>query len=266
MAKIAIDCGHDRYTAGKRCMKKLDPKQTREWVLNDRVGDSLEMYLESAGHQCLRVDDIDGSTDVSLSRRVKKANEWGADFYMSIHHDSGIKGRKGGGTTVFVYTKAQAKSKEAQAQIYKHAIKRGKLQGNRADGTRSANYAVLRNTNMPACLIECGFMDSATDIKYILDPAWSDLMGLGIAEGICAVFGGEVKTDAEKSTSFKVQVKANSLKIRAGAGVDEEIVGAITDKGVYTIVQTKNVNGVLWGKLKSGVGWISLHEDYVKRI
>lgn len=266
MAKIAIDCGHGRYTAGKRCMKKVDPKQTREWVLNDRVGDSLEKYLESAGHQCLRVDDIDGSTDVSLSRRVKKANEWGADFYISIHHDSGIKGGKGGGTTVFVYTKAQAKSKEAQAQIYKHAVEHAKLKGNRADGTRSANYAVLRNTNMPACLIECGFMDSATDIKYILDPEWSDLMGLGIAEGICAVFGGKVKTDAEKSTSFKVQVKANSLNIRAGAGVDQEKVGAITDKGVYTIVQTKNVNGVLWGKLKSGAGWISLHERYVERV
>lgn len=266
MAKIAIDCGHGRYTAGKRCMKKLDPKQTREWVLNDRVGDSLEKYLESAGHKCLRVDDIDGSTDVSLSRRVKKANEWGADFYMSVHHDSGIGGGKGGGTTVFVYTKAQTKSKKAQQQIYKYAVKRANLKGNRADGTRSANYAVLRNTNMPACLIECGFMDSATDIKYILDPKWSDKMGLGIAEGICVIFGGKVKADAKRSTSFKVQVKSNSLNIRAGAGVDKKKVGKITDNGVYTIVQTKNVKGVLWGKLKSDDGWISLHEDYVKRI
>ena len=266
MAKIAIDCGHGRYTAGKRCMKALDPKETGEWVLNDRVGDSLEKYLESAGHQCLRVDDIDGSTDVSLSRRVKKANEWGADFYMSIHHDAEIKGGKGGGTTVFVYTNPQARSKQVQEQVYRHAIERGNLKGNRADGTRSANFAVLRNTNMPANLIECGFMDSATDIKYILDPAWSDKMGLGIAEGICAVYGGTVKLDAEKATSFMVKVKDDSLNIRVGAGIKRNKVGAITDHGVYTIVQTKDVNGVPWGKLKSGVGWICIHDKYVKRV
>ena len=103
-------------------------------------------------------------------------------------------------------------------------------------------------------------------IKYILNPAWSDKMGLGIAEGICAVYGGTVKTGVEKTTSFKVKVKSNNLNIRAGAGADKKKVGAITDKGTYTIVKTKTVKGVLWGKLKSGDGWISLHSDYVKRI
>ena len=42
-------------------------------------------------------------------------------------------------------------------------------------------------------------MDSATDIKYILEPEWSKKIALGIAEGICEVFGGTVKEDKKET-------------------------------------------------------------------
>lgn len=42
---------------------------------------------------------------------------------------------------------------------------------------------------MPASLSECGFMDSSSDIEYILNPEWSKKIALGIAEGICEVLG-----------------------------------------------------------------------------
>ncbi len=269
MAKIVIDAGHGRYTAGKRCLKKLDPNETREWVLNDRVADELGRLLKLAGHEIMRVDDPDGTKDVALGTRVNKANKWGADLYASIHQNAGVGGGTGGGTEVYVYDKASAKSKEVQNAVYKHAIKRGNLKGNRADGTRSANFYVVRYTKMPAFLIECGFMDSKTDIKYLLDPAWSKKIARGIAEGICEVYGGKISavtTVKKDPDSFKVKVICNSLNIRDGAGADNKKVGAITNKGKYTIVKTKKVNGVLWGKLKSGAGWISLHSDYVKRV
>ncbi|MCU7381063.1 N-acetylmuramoyl-L-alanine amidase [Clostridiales Family XIII bacterium ASD5510] len=202
MAKIAIDAGHGRYTPGKRCMKKLDRNETREWVLNDRVADELGRLLKAAGHTVKRMDDTDGSTDVSLAARVQKANAWGADFYISVHHNSGVGGSSGGGTEVYVSKGCQAKSKKAQAAIYKYAIKRADLKGNRADGTRTANFYVIRYTDMPACLIECGFMDSKVDIKYILDPAWSKKIALGIAEGICEVFGGTIKAGSGSGGSI----------------------------------------------------------------
>ena len=66
--------------------------------------------------------------------------------------------------------------------------------------------------------------------------------------------------EAERKTSFKVRVTADSLNYRAGAGVKYKINGAITDKGVYTIIE--QTNG--WGKLKSGAGWINL--KYTKRV
>lgn len=269
MAKIVIDAGHGLHTGGKRCLKKLDPNQTREWVLNDRIADEVCRLLKLAGHTVKRVDDTDGSTDVALGTRVKKANEWGADLYASIHHNAGISGGSGGGTEVYVSKGCSAKSKKVQEAVYKHAIKRGKLKGDRADGTRSANFYVIAYTKMPAFLIECGFMDSKTDIKYILDKAWSKKIARGIAEGICEVYGGKINavTAAKKDPdAFKVKVICDSLNIREAAGTNHKKVGAITDKGKYTIIATKKVDGVTWGKLKSGAGWISLHSDYVKRV
>ena len=192
MAKIAIDAGHGLYTPGKRCMKSLDPNETREWVLNDRVADALGEYLKSAGHSILRVDDTDGSTDVSLANRVKKANDWGADAYVSTHHNAAINGGPGGGTVVYVGTGYQPKSVKLQEAVYKHALAEANLKGNRSDGTPAAAFYVLMNTEMPAILIECGYMDSSTDIKYILDANWSKKMGLGIAKGVCEIYGGTV--------------------------------------------------------------------------
>ena len=75
LSKIVIDAGHGKNTAGKRCLKSLDQNETREWVLNDRVANALETYLLSAGHTILRVDDISGNKDVSLSIRANMANE-----------------------------------------------------------------------------------------------------------------------------------------------------------------------------------------------
>lgn len=280
MAKIALDEGHGKYTAGKRCLKSLDPKQTREWVLNHRVGLALEDYLESAGHKTLRVSDPTGKRDVPLAERVKKANNWDADFYMSIHHDWGIGGGTGGGTTVFVYNKLSKSSQSPKFQkaIYKYAVKRGDLKGDRADGTRAKNLYVLRETNMPACLIECGFMDSKTDIKYILDEEWSRKMALGIAEGICEILGGEVKIadakPAEKDTDTvfkngnynkKVKTTAN-LNVRAGRGTNHEILGTLKKGKTIEVLYILEHDGSPWGSIDygKGVGFICM--DYVQPI
>lgn len=203
MAKIVIDAGHGLYTSGKRCLKKLDPNETREWVLNNRVSNELQRLLESAGHEVIRVDDITGNSDVTAATRVSKANEWNADFFISVHHNAGINGGTGGGTEVYVARQASATSIKAQISIYKYAVARANLKGNRSDGTRAANFYVIRHTKMPACLIECGFMDSSTDIKYILSEEWSNKMALGIAEGICEIYGGSIDASIPSEESDK---------------------------------------------------------------
>ncbi|MEA4901835.1 N-acetylmuramoyl-L-alanine amidase [Desulfitobacterium sp.] len=65
-------------------------------------------------------------------------------------------------------------------------------------------------------------------------------------------------------TPYLVQVTADTLNIRKGAGTNYPVTGSIKDKGVYTIIEEASGAGATkWGKLKSGAGWISL--DYTKK-
>ena len=145
MTKIlALDAGHGINTAGKRCLKSLDKNETREWTLNNRVANYVEDLLkEYEGYQLLRVDDRTGKRDVPLSERTKKANDWKADIYISIHHNAGINGGAGGGITVYRYPNSSKMTKAMQKRLYDLLIKHTGLKGNRASPLGEANSMSL---------------------------------------------------------------------------------------------------------------------------
>lgn len=183
--KLALNAGHYMGTPGKRCLKSIDPKETREWYLNDRICDKIEKLLKDyEGISVLRLDDTTGKKDVSLNTRTSRANAFKADFYLSIHHNAGIKGGKGGGIETYVYTKASKASIEWQDDLYNALIAQTKLKGNRADGTRSANFHEVKYSNMPAVLIEAGFMDSTVDTPIILTDKYADQVATACVEVI----------------------------------------------------------------------------------
>ena len=113
MFKIALDAGHGKYTPGKRCDKAFDSNETREWYLNDRICDKVEKKLASYdGYSLTRVDDTTGKSDVSLADRVKKANDFGADIYLSVHQNAAREPISGGGAMAIIDTTASQKSKD----------------------------------------------------------------------------------------------------------------------------------------------------------
>ena len=224
MFKLALNAGHYLKTPGKRCMKKLDKNETREWWLNDRICDKIEKKLKAYdGYQLLRIDDTTGTTDVSLSKRTTKANSWGADFYLAIHHNAGIKGGKGGGTVAYVYTKPGKEALAWQEDLYNAIITHTKLYGNRATPLAKANLHEVRETKMPAVLIEAAFMDSAVDVPILLTDEFADKVATACVEVI--VKRGkltkkvieEPKTDSNKV--YRVQVGAYSKLANAEAMV-----------------------------------------------
>ncbi len=199
--KVALDAGHYLHTPGKRCLKTLDPSETREWVLNDRIARLVEELL--AGYEdveTLRVDDPTGQEDVSLSVRVKRANEWGADIYISIHHNAGINGGSGGGIVVYCCPNASKTSVELRDKLYEALIRHTGLKGNRADGTAEANLYVTKHTTMPAVLLELGFMDSATDVPIILTEEFARSCAEAIVDVIVHQEGLMPKTTAPVPT------------------------------------------------------------------
>ena len=85
MFKLALNAGHGMNTIGKRCMKKLDKTQTREWYLNSRICEKIEEKLGGYGEvEILRLDDRTGQKDIALKKRTNAANDFKADFYLSM--------------------------------------------------------------------------------------------------------------------------------------------------------------------------------------
>lgn len=194
MTKIAIDAGHYKNTPGKRCLKSIDPNETREWYLNARIADKLVDLLKKYENcETLRVDDVTGNKEIGLDTRCKEANNWKADMYISIHHNAGVGGGSGGGTVVFYYGN-DTREKQAQA-LYDDVVKETKLVGNRSSKVVERGYYVLIHTNMPAFLIENGFMDSTTDTPIILTDEHAEKTAKGICNFIVNQYNLKLKDD-----------------------------------------------------------------------
>lgn len=212
MKIIALDAGHGMTTAGKEVTLSGYPR-TKEWYLNDRISDRVEELLSEYDCKVIRVGDTTGKKDISLAQRVKTANNAGATVYVSVHHDSGVGGGKGGGTTVFYYSNSSARAEQAK-RLYNAVVLKTGLVGNRVNKVQKKGFYVIKNTKMPAFLIENGFMDSATDVPIILSPEHAERT----AQGILRFLVEEYSLDYKNATEGKYEL-TDDCKLLASVGI-----------------------------------------------
>ena len=230
MFRIALTAGHYLGTPGKRCLKKLDPNETREWTLNDRIADKVEKPLQGyTGYELIRTDDTTGKKEIGLTARTNAANNFKANFYLSIHHNAGINGGSGGGLMAYAYTNASKESLEWQKELYNALIAKTGLKGNRSNPMPKSNLHVVRETTMPAVLLELGFMDSKTDVPVILTEKFADQCAAAIVEVL--VKKGKLEKKPVNTKLYRVQVGAFSNKAYA-----EDLVIKLKAKGFNAII------------------------------
>ena len=80
----------------------------------------------------------------------------------------------------------------------------GGLAGNRASPKTTADFYVLRNTAMPAVLIEHGFMDAPDDVPTILREDYAKAVGYAVAACIAARAGLAKKAQPAAPTASAV--------------------------------------------------------------
>lgn len=232
MFKIALSAGHGIDTAGKRCLKSLDPNETPEWWLNDRICDYVESYLKSyEGYDLLRLDDSDdGEDDIALATRTNAANKWGADVYISVHHNAGANGTKAGGIVAFSYYNASAAANAWRDELYDALIERTGLKGNRATPKATAGFYVLKYTKMPAVLLEVAFMDSVIDVPILLTDEFAQQCAHAIVD-VIVKRGGLTKKAVEPLPLYRVQLGAFKSKANA-----EKLADELRAKGYQTYI------------------------------
>lgn len=250
MFKLALNAGHGLYTAGKRCTKALDPNETREWWLNDRIADGIEKILaDYDGIEILRIDDTTGKKDISLTSRTATANKWGADLWFSLHHNaSKEKIFDGGGIVAFVHTSPSAESLTWQRAFYDAVIGATGLKGNRATPLAKKNLAELRLTKMPAVLMECGFMTSTVDVPIILSEDYADKCAKAFA-GVIIERAGLKKKAAVAVTATKCRVQVGSFVVKAYANA---MLNKLVKKGFTGYVKTVTVDGKVRHRVQVG--------------
>ena len=205
MLKIAYCAGHDLSTPGKRVPAALDAARTREWVLNDRIADGFALAAESYPDiALLRTDDPLGLTTVPIAKRTQKANAWGADLYIDMHHNAGINLGKGGGLTVFSYPGSE-KGKACRDAVYAALIDAGAPRGNRSQPLREKKFLSLSKAKMPAILVEYAFMDSLSDWQAICAEDFGQRMGAATLAAVAKLYALE---KADGRTLFLRQLEA----------------------------------------------------------
>lgn len=221
---VAVDAGHAGFnkTPGKRT-----PDGEYEWNFNSIVATSLQRTLEAAGLKVLRVDDPTGRVDVPLRDRVKKANDAKVKIYISVHHNAAL-GKWGTwtGTETFTDLGLQPGSDILSEYVHEEILKIYNL---RDRGEKKEAYYVLANTNMPAVLIEGGFMDSTIDIVKLRDKKLLEKVGEGVAKAACKYLGvKQPSAPAEKPISVNPTTKY--FRVRKDWNDPNSQIGAFLDK------------------------------------
>lgn len=165
--KFAIDLGHNISCDGGA----VGIKSENSLIM--AVGENVIYRLRKCGHDVVECKPIHAtSVGDSLRRRVAAANASRADVFCSIHFNA--FNQKAYGTEVFAVSQTgMAIAKRVVTQIaaigyYNRGVK---------DGSK---LYVLRNTSMPAILVECCFCDSAKDMQIFN----ADKMAAAIVAGL----------------------------------------------------------------------------------
>ena len=154
--KIFIDPGHGGQDPGAIGAKSKEAENVLPVAL------ALEKKLKAQGHEVK----LSRRTNVymTLYDRAKMANDWGADIFLSLHDNSAVNKTATGFETFIFNGNVSANSIKLQQHVH-NAIAKGIGLSDR--GMKRANFAVLRDTAMPAILIEYGFISNLSDEKII---------------------------------------------------------------------------------------------------
>lgn len=251
--KIAVRGGHTELCTGASAL-------INELTEDRKVKDAVIKYLRQLGHEVLDVTppvNYTSSSGVDLAYGVNKANEWGADLFISLHFNKAYNSYNGAiGSEVCVYSNHDYAKRVVDA-LASLGFK------NRGQKIRTGLYE-LKNTKMKAMIVETCFVEATEDVA-LYNKLGHDKVGQTIAEAIAnkkvpATTSTNTTTAQSSTTNYKVKITASVLNVRKGAGTNYGIATTVKKNEVYTIVEEKNG----WGKLKSGAGWISL--SYTTRI
>lgn len=182
--KIFIDQGHNPNNPNAGA----EGNGLREQDINYKIGILLAELLEANPEYQVKVSrpsadtQLGNSNSTSLAARVNAANEWGADYFISLHCNASINPSVSG-SECYVY----------RENSYAYWMAEQLLIGlNEETGLRNRgifinkSFYVLRKTKMPAVLVEMGYISNEYDANLM--NTRPELFARGLYNGITNYF------------------------------------------------------------------------------
>ncbi|HMF45105.1 MAG TPA: N-acetylmuramoyl-L-alanine amidase [Candidatus Udaeobacter sp.] len=167
---VVIDAGHGGYDRGG-----IPGQRVSEKDMTLDVAQRLRSVLAASGYRVVMTRDSD--VFVPLGTRTAIANQYGNAIFVSIHFNSATR-RGADGIETYFYSRDSL----ALASAIHHYVAGGAPSPNR--GVRRRGYFVLRRTNIPAVLVECGFLTNPTEASYAQNTSYRQKLAEEIAAGI----------------------------------------------------------------------------------
>ena len=167
---VVIDAGHGGYDRGG-----IPGQRVSEKDMTLDVARRLKSVLAASGYRVVMTRDSD--VFVPLGTRCAIANAYRNAIFVSVHFNSATR-RGASGIETYFYSRDSL----SLASAIHHYVAGGAPSDNR--GVRRRGYYVLRRTNMPAVLVECGFLTNPTEAAYAQNTSYRQKLAEAIAAGV----------------------------------------------------------------------------------
>lgn len=170
--EIILDAGHGGKDQGSSYGEVLEKD------INLEITKKTKDILKKSGYQVKLTREDD--TFINIHERANYANKKNAKVFVSIHCNSLEKGQADGIETFYAESKEMDSKPLAQA-IQTNASKKTEALDR---GVKTADYVVIKETEMPAALVEVGFLSDANERELLQQEEYQQKLAEGIAAGI----------------------------------------------------------------------------------
>ncbi len=179
---IVIDAGHGGYDPGAQ--GTMNGQTINESDLNLQIANKVKGILENNGFTVVmtRTDD----TYKTLIERPQLGNESGSAIFVSIHINSVDGAPTANGTEVFYAESNNCDVGGVTSSVLARNILNSMIahMGSTNRGVKTAEHAVTKRSNMPACLAEVGFITNEEELAKMTNEDYQYKVAEGIAQGI----------------------------------------------------------------------------------
>lgn len=218
MVKIFIDPGHGGTDSG------AVGNGLQEKNLTLQIAKKMQQLLQTYDNVQVKLSRETDKT-VSLRQRTDMANNWNADFLISVHINAG----GGNGFETFIFPGIGGVTKRNQDILHAEVMK--ELDGVYDRGKKRADFHMLRETKMDAILTENLFIDNASDAAKLKQTSILNKIAQGHVNGVVKAYGlrkKEVAKPAPKPAPTPTPTKPTPTQPTQS----EKVETALLDKAI----------------------------------